>query len=63
MIDFIYNSHDEFISLLYSLSDKKYKEFSYNLAKTNYKFIGVRIPVLKQIAKCLSKQNFQMFLF
>ncbi len=44
--------------LLISNSDKDYAEFSKKLTPdTNYKIIGVRVPVIKKIAKIAIKEN------
>ena len=40
-----------------SLADQKYKEFHKNLCPTTKEIIGVRIPILRNYAKDLLKQN------
>jgi len=42
---------------LFSLQDLEYKKFSSKLTKTNYPLIGVRIPILKKIAKEVKHGN------
>ena len=41
----------QFIEKLKSLKDEKYLEFHKKLVKTNNKIIGVRSPIIKEIAK------------
>lgn len=48
--------YNEFINELNSLKDEKYKEFSYKLLNDkSLELIGVRIPLLKKIAKRIAK--------
>ena len=42
---------------LLKLKDEKYKEFSSKLTRTNYSIIGVRVPIIKKLAKDISKFN------
>ena len=46
---------------LLALADKKYKEFSEKLGMGQLEMFGIRIPVLKKLAKELSKTNWQEF--
>ena len=48
--------------MLFKLSDVKYKEFSSSLVPTNYEIIGVRLPVLRKLAKKFS-ENWQNFIY
>lgn len=52
------------IGYLRSVSDEEYRKLTYKLTpNTEYeKIIGVRIPVLRKIAKSIIKQNWQEFL-
>lgn len=53
--------YNDFINYLYSLEDKKYKEFHKKLTfSTN--IIGVKVPILKEISKNISKGNFESFI-
>ena len=45
---------------LFELKDENYKNFSSKLTKTKYPLIGVRIPLLKKIAKDVSKENYTL---
>ena len=42
---------------LFELKDEKYKAFSSSLTKTRYPMIGVRVPLLKMIAKEIKDEN------
>ena len=62
-VDWTKRDYQEFISYLKSLQDKKYQEFHKNLiSDKNINIIGIRIPILKSIAKQISKGNYQDFL-
>lgn len=52
-------TYKEFINYLYGLEDKKYKEFNDKTIVTKYKTIGVRVPILRNIAKEISKSDFR----
>ena len=43
---------------LLKLKDEKYKEFTSKLTKTNYPIIGVRVPLIKKLAKEISKEDY-----
>lgn len=42
---------------LFKLKDDKYKDFSSKLTRTKYPNIGVRIPLIKKLAKDISESN------
>ena len=50
-----------FIEYLYSLQDKKYLEFHSKLVKDK-NIIGIRIPILKKIAKDIAKSDYESFI-
>ncbi len=50
-----------FIDNLYSLQDLKYREFCLNLLPKDTNLIGIRIPLLKKIAKEISKGDYLSF--
>lgn len=51
-------SYQKFLDYLYDNRDLKYREFHYKLLKdSSINFIGVRTPILKNIAKQISKTN------
>jgi 3-methyladenine DNA glycosylase AlkD len=53
--------YDNFVNYLYTISDTKYKEFAANIG-TNKNIIGVRVPVLRTIAKEISLGNYESFI-
>ena len=61
MIDYNYLNHKEFINYLFSIKDEKYKDFSSKIANSNYPLIGIKLPILKEIAKAISKQNTYLY--
>ena len=46
---------------LLNLADEKYRQFSQKLGMGQLEILGIKIPVLKQLAKDLSKHNWQEF--
>ena len=42
---------------LFELEDLEYKSFSSKLTRTKYPIIGVRVPLLKNLAKGLKKED------
>jgi len=58
----MYQTYEEFISLLKSKQDLKYKEFNQKLTFTKYEIIGVRVPLLRNIAKDILKSDYERFL-
>ena len=46
---------------LISLSDEKYQKFSSSLTPNIDNILGVRLPILRKIAKRISKENYQIF--
>ena len=42
--------------------DLKYKEFNSKIISTKYPMIGVKTPILKNIAKEISKKDYKTFL-
>ena len=55
------DSYKEFVNFLLSLQDLKYKEFHSGLTTTNYEIIGIRVPLLKTIAKKILKTDVEKF--
>lgn len=55
-------TYNLFLNQLESYSDSKYKNFHSTLIKDSNKLIGVRTPVLKSIAKDISKTNYKKWL-
>ena len=54
--------YNKFINYLKSISDNKYKEFNKKIIKTKYKMLGIKIPILRNIAKKIDKSNYEEFL-
>ena len=55
-------SYSEFIKYLKSLADLKYCEFHKKIVNDNsIKYIGVRTPILRKIAKQISKKDYNSF--
>ena len=47
---------------LFEMQDLKYKKFSETLCPNTTKIIGVRIPELRKLAKCIANQDYENFL-
>ena len=47
---------------LFEKQDLKYKEFHSSLCPNVDEIIGVRVPILREIAKRISKENYDEFL-
>ena len=54
-------TYNEFINYLISLKDEKYKNFHSKIVDTKYEIIGVRVPLMKNIAKLISKTNVEEY--
>ena len=55
-------SYKKFLDYLRSIGDIKDKEFSSKLIPTKYEILGIKIPILRMIAKDISKTSFEDFL-
>ena len=56
-------NYDKFIKYLLSLQDIKYKEFHSSLVlNSKYEIIGIRAPIMRDIAKKIAKGNIEEFL-
>ena len=56
-------NYKEFVEYLKSLSDEKYKEFHSSLVlNSKYEMIGIRVPIMRNIAKQIAKTNIEEFL-
>ena len=63
--DKIWNKEEykKFVDYLLSLQDEKYKEFSKSIvSNSKYEMIGIRTPILRDIAKKIGKGNIEEFL-
>ena len=55
--------YNKFIECLISLQDVKYKEFHSSLVlNSKYEMIGIRLPIMREIAKEIAKTNIEEFL-
>lgn len=55
--------YKEFLNYLMNLQDKKYKEFHSSLVlNSKYEIIGIRVPVMREIAKNIAKTDIEEFL-
>jgi len=57
VININYNNYSCLISYLKSLSDNKYLEFNKKIINTPSKMLGIRTPILRNIAKDISKDD------
>lgn len=56
-------SYKEFVDYLISIKDEKYKEFHSSLClNCQYEILGIKLPILRKIAKDISKTNIEEFL-
>ena len=62
--NFIWDKNDRihYIKYLESLTDLEYKKFNSSIVNTKLNIIGIRIPLLKGIAKEISKGNVEEYL-
>ena len=62
-INFEWNekAYNDFIKYLNNIGDSKTKEFNKKIINTKYEIIGIKMPVLRTIAKDISKTNFKDF--
>lgn len=57
------DKYKKFMKYLKSLQDLKYKEFHSSLVlNSKYKMIGIRVPIMRDIAKKIAKGNIEEFL-
>lgn len=55
------DSYKDFVKYLLSLQDLKYKEFNSGLINTKLEIIGIRVPMLRIIAKKILKTDVEKF--
>jgi 3-methyladenine DNA glycosylase AlkD len=55
-------NYKEFVDYLISIKEEKYKEFNSSLCVSKYEMLGIRLPILRKIAKDISKTNIEEFL-
>lgn len=57
------DNYKKFVEYLISIKDEKYKEFHSSLVlNSKYEMIGIRLPIMRKIAKEISKTNIEEFL-
>lgn len=56
------DSYDDIVKYLYNHKDDKYKAFNDRIVNTKYQTLGVRVPVIKSLAKEISKQDISFFI-
>ena len=65
MIPTIWNkeTYKIFLKYLLSLEDKKYKDFNKSIVlNSKYEMIGIRLPIMRDLAKKIGKTNIEEFL-
>jgi 3-methyladenine DNA glycosylase AlkD len=56
-------TYKEFVDYLISIKEEKYKEFNSSIClNCKYEMLGIRLPILRKIAKDISKTNIEEFL-
>lgn len=55
-------NYNKFLNYLKSIGDEKTKAFNSKICTTEYEMLGIKIPVLRSIAKDISKTNYKKFL-
>lgn len=56
------DTYQIFINSLLTLGDQKYLDFNKKITPTTYEMIGIRVPILRRIAKEIKKTNIIDFL-
>lgn len=57
------DTYNGFIDYLFSIKDETYSKFHFKLLKNDkIKVIGIRVPLLKEMAKKISKTNYSEFI-
>ena len=54
--------NEEIRKNIFALADEKYKEFHGGLCPNTNNIVGVRVPVLRNYAKDLAKQDWKTYL-
>lgn len=55
-------TYEEYVQYLLGLQDLKYREFNKRIIQTKYELIGIRLPMVRKIAKEISHSNVVDFL-
>ena len=56
------SDYQEFLDYLVSLKNEDYQKFNERIIKTKYQILGIKFPVLRSIAKEISKGDYKSFL-
>ncbi len=56
------DDYQEYVKYLISLKDEKNKIFSEKLIFTKYEILGIKLPILRDIAKQISKGDYKSFI-
>lgn len=56
------DSYQEFREYLKSIGEEDYKLFNSKIITTKYPMLGIRLPILRKLAKEISKGNYKSFL-
>lgn len=54
-------SYNKYIDYLKKISDTKTRDFNVRIFNTNYEVLGIKTPILRMIAKDISKTNIDQF--
>ncbi|MGM9834568.1 MAG: DNA alkylation repair protein [Bacilli bacterium] len=54
-------NYQSYLNYLISIKEDKYKEFHSKLCKTKYKILGIRLPIIRKIAKEIIKTDYKSF--
>lgn len=54
--------YQKYKKYLYSIKDEDYLKFNSKIVQTNYEMIGIRVPILRNIAKKIKTTNIKEFL-
>lgn len=52
----------EYVDYLKNIREEEYKKFNLKIITTNYEMLGIRLPILRSIAKEISKGDYKSFL-
>ena len=56
-------NYNQFVEYLMSLKDDEYREFHSSLVlNSKYEMMGIRVPMMRKIAKEIAKTNIEEFL-
>lgn len=56
------NTYLEYVNYLISMSDIKYRDFNLRIISSKYPMLGIRLPILRKLAKEIFKGDYKSFL-